>query len=323
MDVSMGSKYALTVAELCGLTGQSLEAAGKELEALGLERATPNRQVAPAVIRELFAGRGVDYSFRVLGCANLRGGIGKTTAATTIASRAAQYGFRTCVVDLDAQASASLVFDQVAAGDEPIFYDVWQKPGEMVLPSLKKIGDSLHLLPSALENSLLDVSLLNPAAQKKAVRGVCDELERQGFDLVIVDCPPSLGAAVISTICAVDILVIPLWSDAFSFKGLDLTLQEVKSICDVFNRELPAVKLLYSRHDRREKLAAMALERLRTEYKADFLPTVIPTSTELTKALARRETIFASRRSSRARAAYDEVVRTLLGLDLKRRRKRR
>lgn len=312
----MGARYALTVGELSRLTGEPLETIQEELRAVGLERVTHNSLAPPAAVHELFAQRGIDYSFRVLAIVNLRGGIGKTTAATTIASRAAQYGFRTCILDLDAQASASLAFDKVPDEDEPIFYDVWQKPAEMVLPSLKKIDDFLHILPSALENGLLDVSLLNPASQKNAVRGVCGELENQGFDLVVIDCPPSLGAAVISTICAAQILVVPLWSDTFSFKGLDLTRQEVASICETFNCEAPVIRLLYSRHDRREKLSAIALERLRSEYSDEFLPTVIPTSTELSKALAKRETIFASRRSSPARVAYDELVRTLLGLEL-------
>ena len=311
----MAARYALSVAELGRLTGAPLATTRQELRASGLERATPNSRVPPAVVREVFARRGVDYSFRVLASVNLRGGIGKTTAATTVASRAAQFGFRTCLLDLDAQASASVAFDRVPEEDEPIFYDVWQKPSTMVLPSLKKIDDFLHILPSALENGLLDVSLVNPAAQKNAVRGVCDELESRSFDLAVIDCPPSLGAAVISTICAAQILLIPLWSDTFSFKGLDLTLEEVDSICETFNREVPAIRLLYSRHDRREKLAAEALEKLRADYGENLLPTVIPTSTELGKALAKRETIFASRRWSPAKSAYDEVVRTLLGID--------
>ncbi|MCP4004536.1 MAG: ParA family protein, partial [bacterium] len=130
----------------------------------------------------------------------------------------------------------------------------------------------------------------------------------------VIDCPPSLGAAVISTICATDVLVIPLWSDAFSFKGVDLTLEEIESICDTFNLEPPTARLLFSRHDKREKLSARAIERLTTEYQELFVPSVIGTSTELSRALARKETIFASPRSSPVKTAYDRFARIILGL---------
>lgn len=309
-------KYALTVDELGQLTGEPRKKLREELRAVGHEPAGTTSPLLPAAVRTLLAERGVDYSFRVIGTVNLRGGIGKTTCTITLASRAAQYGFKTCILDLDAQGSASLAFDKVPEEDDPIFYDVWQKPAEMVMGSLKRIDNFLYILPSSLENGLLDVSLINPAAQKKAVAGVCRELQSHGFDLVAIDCPPSLAAAVISTICAADLLVIPLWNDTFSFRGLDLTLEEVKSICDTFNLNPPEIKLIYSRHDKREKLAARAMVRLQTEYADLFVPTIIPTSTELSRALARKETIFATRRSSPVRMAYDAFIRNILKLEI-------
>lgn len=308
------ARYTLTAGELARLVGTTPRELCEGLE--DLEGATRRTPLPPAAVRELLRQRGIAYAPRTIGVVNLRGGIGKTTCTITVASRAAQYGFKTCILDLDAQGSASLAFDRVPDEDEPIFYDVWQKPGEMVPDSIQQIDEFLYILPSALENGLLDVSLLNPAAQKNAVRGVCKALLDKGFDLVMIDCPPSLGAAVISTICAVDVLVIPLWSDAFSFKGVDLTIREISSICDTFNLKKPDVKLLYSRHDKREKLAARALERLSTEYSELFVPSVIQTSTEFSRALARKETIFATRRSSPAKAAYDEFIRSILELDV-------
>ena len=308
-------KYILTFDDLARLTGEPAYALQASLRDQGLGRLGPKSPVPTAAVRGILAGRGADYSFRVIAAANLRGGIGKTTCCVTLASRAKQLGFKTCLLDLDAQGSASLAFDKLPEEDEPVFYDVWQRPGEMVMASLQEIEEGLYLLPSSLENGLLDVSLINPAAQKNAVRGVCQVLEENDFDLVVIDCPPSLGAAVISTICATDVLVVPLWSDTFSFKGMELTLEEIESICDTFNLEPPTVRLLYSRNDKREKLSAQAIERLTTEFKDLFVPSVIGTSTEISKALARKETLFASRRSSPVKTAYDRFIRTVLELD--------
>lgn len=309
------AKYALTITELGSLAGLSVREARESLRRLGLaqEQGRIDR-VPPSAVRSFLTQNGFVFRTSTIACVNLRGGIGKTTCAITMASRASQYGFKTCVIDLDAQGSASLAFGLAPDEDEPVFYDVWQKPDEMTASALKQVDELLYLLPSSLQNGLLDVSLLNPATQKKAVAGVARALQEQGFDFLAIDCPPSLGAAVISSICAADELIVPLGSDAFSFKGLELTIQEVGSICEAFGLEQPRIRLLYSRHDRREKLAAAALERLQNEYGSLFFPEAVGTSTEFSRALDRKETIFASTGNSPAKRSYDSLTRDVLGL---------
>nr|WP_243436129.1 ParA family protein [Acanthopleuribacter pedis] len=261
------------------------------------------------------AVNGVDFPFRVFAHINLKGGVGKTTSVVTCAVRAAQYGFRCVVLDLDSQASASLAFDALPEDDTPIFYDVWQKPAEMLGPALKRIDSHLYLLPSSLENGLLDSSLANPRHQKKAVAEVCAELKRLGFDVVFIDCPPSLGTAVISSICAADDVVIPIGSDPFSHKGLALTLEEIEAICDTYSLPIPTRRVLFARYDKREKLAAETLARMEGAYAEFAIPVPVRVSTEFSKVLARGETLFHSQRKNPARQDYDRIVRYLFQLD--------
>lgn len=268
----------------------------------------------PDAVKSFLKERGVDFSFSVLACINLRGGIGKTTATVSLATRAAQYGFNVCIIDLDPQGSASLTFDAMPKDDEPIFYDVWQKPEEMLPAALKPIQTNLSVLPSSLENALLDSSLMNPANQKKAVQKVCNRLQNTGFDLVLIDCPPSLGAATISSICAADTILIPIGSDAFSIKGLELTLSEIDSITDAFGIDTPQIRILFSKYDRREKISAETIDLLQTQYKQEYLPVPIRTSTDFSKALQKHQTVFASTLKSNAKDDYDLVARDILNI---------
>jgi chromosome partitioning protein len=71
--------------------------------------------------------------------------------------------------------------------------------------------------------------------------GVCDALRTLGFDLVVVDCPPSLGAGPISAACAADVIVVPAGNDAFSLRGIELTMEEVATIRETFG--LPPVTI--------------------------------------------------------------------------------
>lgn len=271
-----------------------------------------NSPIPRDALRALLSDAGWSYEFKTVAHINLRGGIGKTTASITLAARAAQYGYQTCTLDLDPQGSASLAFNVIPEDNDHIFYDLWNKPGSELINALYEVQPSLYLLPSSLENSLLDSAMSNPKSQKTAVREACNALKDDGFDLVVIDCPPSLGAAVISTICAADIIVIPVWSDPFSLKGLELTLGEIEAICDAFSLPMPVIKILYSRYDRREKISQQSLEFLRERFAKYALPDAIRTSSEFSKALARNETVFDSRRKSTAAEDYDRYIRTVL-----------
>lgn len=309
-------KYRLLATELADLLGlPEREFLDSLSSADGFECPSARTELDPARVRRYLEARGWAYPFRVLTHINLKGGVGKTTASITLATRAAQYGFRTCIVDLDPQGSASLAFDAIPREGAAIFCDVWPDPGTNLPGALFEIQDGLSLLPSSLENSLLDGSLSRPASQKGAVAGVCARLRELGFDLVVVDCPPALGTAVISTICAADAIVIPCGCDPFSLKGVELTRQESAAIRRAFGLAEPNIRILYSHHDRRETMGDVSLAELESRYSGAVLPTVIRTSTDYAKALARRETIFACHRPSKARQDYDAYARRILGLE--------
>jgi chromosome partitioning protein len=276
---------------------------------------TSSSRLTPSQVRQGLAGLGFVPGFQVLAFINLKGGVGKTTSAVTLASRAVQLGFRTCLVDLDSQASASLALGVEAEEDTPVFHDVWPKPSEMVADSLVRVQEYLHLLPSSLENGLLDGGLTQPAALKNAAEGVCRELKGQGFDLVVLDCPPSLGPAVVTAVCAAHTVVIPLGCDAFSLRGMRLTLKEIRSIRETFGLPQPRVRLLLTGVDRRIKLWEKAWQHLRREHGDLLLPVMIRTSSEFTRALGERRTVCAAGRKGPARDDYDRFTRIILGLD--------
>jgi chromosome partitioning protein len=278
------------------------------------EGAPMGRSLAPGQVRRGLAALGFVYRPRVLAFINLKGGVGKTTSAVTLASRAVQLGFRTCLIDMDSQASASLALGVEAEEDTPVFHDVWQRPQEMVPGSLIRLQEYFHLLPSSLENGLLDSGLHQPAALKNAAAGVTEVLAGQGFDLAVLDCPPSLGPAVVTSVCAAHTIIIPLGCDAFSLRGMQLTLREVRSIRETFGLALPEIRLLLTGVDRRIKLWRTAWRQLERDHGELLLPAMIRTSSEVPRALGQRRTLFAGTANSPAREDYDHFARAVLGL---------
>lgn len=271
--------------------------------------------IPPAVVRACLARRGLSYAPRIIAHINLKGGTGKTTTTITAATRAAQYGFRTCVLDLDPQGSASLAFNVTPGDGDRIFCDVWEAPAQHIPGALHAVADSLAILPSSLDNEMLNVHLSEPTLQQQAVHDVCAAMFANNFDLILIDCPPSLGTTVISTICAADTVVIPACSDAYSRRGVALTLQEVAAICRAFGIKPPRAHILYTRFDKRLTMSVQVLRIFQRTYKRLCIPTPIRTSSMFAKSLERHATVFASHRKTPAKDDYDAYVRSVLDLD--------
>ncbi len=272
--------------------------------------------IPPLLVRAYLQARGVDYSFVTLAHVNMRGGVAKTTSTISLATRAAQYGFKTCILDVDSLGSVSLAFDSAPAGNDLIFHDIWKNPQPSLATALKRIDEFLYLLPSSLDNGLLDTELREPQQQRDAVYGVCQALRNNGFDLVVIDCPPALSAVVISTLCAADAIIIPVAGDTFSFSGLEVTLREIRNICQTFALESPDVRILPVRYQEHERVSSNALSRLQEDYAEYLLPVQIRSSTLFDQVLEMRQSVFANARKSPAREDYDQYVRYLLGIDL-------
>ncbi len=308
-----GFTYLVNAADLAKEAGISSARLATRLESTDLlHKAGGRTGIYPESARRILQESGRRFPFRVIACANLKGGIGKTTSALALATRAASLGYRTVVIDLDPQASASLALGVEPAEDDAIFYDLWSKPADYLPAALYEIQPGLSLLPSSLENSLLDSSLLNPTLQKNAVREVTLVMRQAGFDLVILDCPPSLGAATISALSAAHRLIIPVGPDAFSFKGLSLTFSELDAITDTFNLKTPQRSVLLIRYDQRETVSRIALERLQREYGKFLAPRPIRSSSLFGKVLENRTTLFSGFRHHPAREDYEVFIRTIL-----------
>lgn len=305
--------YALTLGELGEMAGEKpdLMRARAGTEALVVTD-SGRMGVNPDRARRLAGLGAVKEESRVLVFASLKGGVGKTTSAVTVASRAAQLGVKTCLLDLDSQASAT--FQLLGLPPEPYaaFCDVWEDPVALLPAAIQEVQPGFGVLPSSLDNAMLDIELMKPDAQRTAVSEVCRVAHGLGYELVVVDCPPSLGAAVISSVCAARTVVIPVTHDAFAQKGLRLTLDEIGSICRAFALTPPRTRILTTMHDQRLRLCASAFNKLVEDHGDRVVRTPIRTSSEYARKLAQSRTVFSTLRQSRARHDYANCFQELV-----------
>jgi chromosome partitioning protein len=313
--VDVNSNYSLSKRELKRMidNGSPKFSSSSKISAL---LQIQGNHVLPDEVKSAFKSAGVSYSSQSIAHLNMRGGIGKTTASLSLATRAVQYGFKTCLVDLDPQASATYALLPDMTDEHLVVADIWEHTEELLNESLVEVSKSLYLLPSSLDNSVLDDEWDDPAIQKIAVKQIIDKLKSDGFDLIVIDAPPSLNCIVISIIAAVDTIIVPVWSDPFSVRGLEILMKESAQIATTFKRKDPIINILFAQYDSRLKLSELVYQSLKKQYPKQLLKSRIRTSTEFSKAIHKQETVFRKNLKHVASIDYDAYVREVLSLSI-------
>ncbi len=240
--------------------------------------------------------------------ANQKGGVAKTTSVHSLGTALVEQGHRVLVVDLDPQASLTW-----ATGVDPDLldvsvHDVMLRRAKAVDVILKQ-GD-LHLLPSTIDLAGAELHLLTKTGREYVLRKALQPL-RDGYDFILIDCPPSLGILTINGLTAADDVVIPLQCESLSQRGVGQLLETIDDVRDYTNRDLSIRGVIATIFDGRTKLAREVVEQVRTTYDLEVLEPFVPKSVKVAESPGRGRSILDHAPRSPSAEAYRNLARQL------------
>src|SRR5256885_12273172 len=249
-----------------------------------------------------------DAMSRVYALANQKGGVGKTTTAVNLAACLAEAGERALVIDFDPQANATSGLGMRANGTSS--YDLLDGApvGELAKPTA---FPNLFLVPSKPELAGAAVEL---AGRDGSDRYLAESLsDSEGFDFVLLDCPPSLGPLTVNALAAADRVVVPVQAEYYALEGLAQLMRSINLGRLRLNPKLSIAGVLLTMVDSRTRLSADVEAEVRKHFGELVFDAVVPRSVRIAEAPSHGLPLTHYDRRSRGAEAYWKVAMELVG----------
>jgi chromosome partitioning protein len=256
----------------------------------------------------------MDPMTTTLAVANQKGGVAKTTSVASLGAALAELGHSVLLVDLDPQACLTFSLGIDPEDLELSVHHVLTKgtePAEVILET----DDGVDLMPATIELARAEADLLTRTGREQALRAVLEPLSspaEDGYNWVLLDCPPSLGVLTVAALTAADAVLIPLQCETLSHRGVGQLLDTVHDVRRFTNKELDVWGVLPTLYDGRTTHARTVLETISETYGLDVLEPPIPKTIKFAEAPAAGRSILATSRTSKGAQAYRDVATALV-----------
>ncbi len=243
--------------------------------------------------------------------ANQKGGVGKTTTAVSLSVALAAGGFRVLLIDIDPQGNATSSLGIEKASLDRTIYDllVGQARAGDVVTETGRAG--LQLLPSSPELAGAEVELVQFDDRERRLKTSLDQV-RDEYDLIFIDCPPSLGLITVNALTAADLVLVPIQCEFLALEGVGQLITTIDLVRRHLNPSLDIIGVLMTMYDGRTRLSQHVVNEVRSYFPERIFSDVIPRSVRLAEAPSYGQAIIEYDRPSRGAVAYRAVAAELL-----------
>lgn len=250
---------------------------------------------------------------RIFAVANQKGGVGKTTTTVNLGACFAELGQRVLIVDLDPQANASTGLGLNPRQLDHSLYDVLLQdvPMEDVIEPVSV--KNLYVAPASLDLAGAEIELVPAFSReqklKEAIASVAGD-----FDIVLIDCPPSLGLLTINGLTAATEVLVPIQTEYYALEGLGQLIRNVDLVTRNLNPDLLLSTIVLVMFDARTKLSGQVADEVRDHFGDKVMRHVIPRTVRLSEAPSFGQPITSFDPLSRGAIAYRDLAKEILGV---------
>ena len=245
---------------------------------------------------------------QTIACANQKGGVGKTTTVVNLASYLALGTHRVLVIDLDPQGNATSGLGVDRSSIERSMYDAIVDDAPLRDLIIQGTAEGVDIVPSAIALAGAEIELAAVSARERRLRRLVAPVAER-YDVIFIDCPPSLGLLTVNALTAADAVLIPLQCEYYALEGLTQLLATIDLVRDNLNPRLDLDGIVLTMYDARTNLSADVAAEARRHLGDVVYETVIPRSVRLSEAPSHGLPITRYAPDSRGALAYAALAR--------------
>ena len=220
---------------------------------------------------------------KILAFINQKGGVGKTTSAVNVSMSLAVSEVKTLIVDLDPQSNATTGLSELIEETQKNIYDVLIRGTDIKEAVAKTQFSHLDIIPSTHDLVGAEIELVSIIAREYQLKTALKTIVRQ-YDIIILDCPPSLGLLTINALTSAHALIIPIQCEYYALEGLSQLLNTVRLVQRHLNRNLVIAGVLMTMYDSRLNLSKQVVEEVKGYFKDKLFKTLIYRNVRLSEA---------------------------------------
>jgi chromosome partitioning protein len=249
---------------------------------------------------------------RLIALCNQKGGVGKTTTAINLGAALALYGRKVLVVDFDPQGAASVALGVTAKEDQPTVYDALMRSDVTVTDVIRPTSlATLDVAPANIDLSAAEVQLVSEVARETSLARMLRPVT-ETYDVILIDCQPSLGLLTVNALTAAHGVIIPLETEYFALRGVALLVETIAKVADRLNPRLKIDGILATMVDIRTLHSREVLERVQEAFAEQVFDTVIGKTVKFPDSSVAAESILTFAPSHQGAAAYRRLARELI-----------